>query len=247
VKQTLTGLIVVLLLASIVALAADKPSKSAANILIPRIKSDYAKALKDADAFYAKYAAPYQKARDKKIITAGNTAIRRLNAARKQVSEIDGIKMEKEIAIIRKSLDDQFGNTSKVTPKTSVLKACGVSFKGHTYLAIASKANWKEADALCKKMGGHLAYAETLEELAFIDKAFRGVQLWVGASDAHKEGDWRWGDRKPVDKNSWMESEPNNKGGSENYAALAAGKGPRLLIDVDLNYSSVVGFVCEWE
>jgi len=247
-KQTLTAPIVVFLLATIVALAADKASsKSDADILIGRIKVDYAKALKDADAFFAKYAAPYQKARDKKLITAGNTAIRRLNAARKDVSEIDGIKMEKEIAAIRKSLDAQFGQTPKVTPKVSVLKACGVSFKGHTDLAIASGVNWKEADALCKRMGGHLAYAETAEELAFIDKAFRGPGLWVGASDAHKEGDWRWGNNKPVGKNSWMKGEPNNKGGSENYAALASVEGPRLLIDARLNYGVVVGFICEWE
>ena len=197
-KQTLIALVVVLLFATIVILAAEKATeKSDADILIARIKADYAKDIKDADAFFKKYAAPYIKARDKKILTAGSKAIRRLTAARRDVSELGGIRMEKEIEKIRKSLDAQFGDAPKVTPKVSVLKACGVSFKGHTYLAIASGANWKEADAMCKKMGGHLACIETAEELLFLAKVFPDIRLWVGATDAHKEGDWRWVNRKP--------------------------------------------------
>ncbi|MBL7219940.1 MAG: hypothetical protein ISS69_07495 [Phycisphaerae bacterium] len=244
-KQTLTALLAVLLFATIVVLAAEKATeKSNADILIARIKADYVKDIKDADAFYAKYTAPQMKARNKKILTAGSKAIRRLTSARKGVSELDGIKMEKEIEKIRKSLDKEVG---KVVPAASVLKVCGISFKGHTYLAINSNANWKEADALCKKMGGHLAYIETAEELAFIAKAFRGVGLWVGATVAHKKRDWRWGNGKPIAKNFWMKGEPNNKGGDENYAALSAKVGQRLLIDAPLNYSSVVGFICEWE
>ena len=251
-KQTLTALLIVLLFATIVVLAAEKATeKSNADILIARIKGDYEKAINDADAFYEKFTAPtlkrYGDVRDKKILTAGSNAIRRLTAARREVSELGGIRMEKEIEKIRKSIDGKVGNAPKVTPKVSVLKACGVSFKGHTYLAIASGANWKEADAMCKKMGGHLAYAETAEELTFIAKAFRGVGLWVGATVAHKKGDWRWGNGKPIAKSLWHKGEPNNKGGDENYAALSSSKGERLLIDAPVNYSSVVGFICEWE
>ena len=246
-KQTLTALLVVLLFATIVVLAVEKATeKSDADIVIARIKADYVKALGDADAFYKKYTAPtlkrYGDARDKRIITAADNAIRRFNAARKEVSDLDGVKMEKEIAKIRKSLDAQFGDAPKVTPKTSVLKACGVSFKGHTYLAIASKANWKEADALCKKMGGHLVYIESAEEMLFIANTFRGW-IWVGASDAHKEGDWRWGNGKPVAKNLWRENEPSNYNGNEHCAILHS----KALHDTHSNYGGAVGFICEWE
>ena len=250
-KQTFTALLVVLLLATIVALAAEKAATSDADIVIARIEADYAKALRDADAFYKKYTAPtlkrYGDARDKRIITAGNNAIRRFNTARKEVSDLNAVKMEREIAKIRKSLDAQFGDAPKVTPNISVLKICGVSFKGHTYMVIGSKANWKEADSLCKKMGGHLAYIETTEEMAFLAKTFRG-DLWVGATDAHKEGDWRWGNRKPVAKNLWTKDQPSNDHGSAHYAGLWSRGEERMLNDFPLdNHSGMVGFICEWE
>ena len=241
-KQTLTALLVVLLFATIVVLAAEKATeKSNADILIARIKADYAKALRDADAFYEKFTAPQLKTRSNKILSEGSKAIRRLNAARKGVSELDGIKMEKEIEKIRESLDKKVG---KVTPKTFVLRVCGVSFKGHTYLAIASNANWKEADAMCKEMGGHLAYIETAEELVFLAKIFRG-NLWVGATDARKEGDWRWGNGRAVARGLWLNGEPSDHKGTENYAELKSFWGKRLLNDAQLNDSG--GFICEWE
>ena len=251
-KQTLTALLVVLLFATIVILAAEKATeKSDADIVIARIKADYVKALGDADAFYKKYTAPtlkrYGDARDKRIITAADNAIRRFNAARKGVSDLDGVKMEKEIAKIRKSLDAQFGEAPKVTLQPPVMKVCGASFKGHTYLAIASGANWKEAAELCKKMGGHLAYIETAEELAFLAKAFRGGALWVGATDAHKAGDWRWGNGKPLARNLWGQGEPGtNK--DEHYATLWSKGQERMLNDYPLDPGiSVTGFICEWE
>jgi hypothetical protein len=246
-KQTLTALLVVSLFATIVALAADKPpAKSDADILVARINADYATTIREADKFYAKYAAPYMKARDKKVLAAGNTAIRRLNAARKQVSELEGVRLEKEIARIRKSLDKQFGDVPKITPKMSVMKACGTTFKGHTYLAIASVADRTQAAAMCKKMGGHLVYIETQEELAFLRKMFR-ERFWVGATDAHMEGDWRWGNGKPVAKDLWLKDEPSDNNKTENFAELLI-RGERCgLNDLPVECIGVIGFICEWE
>jgi len=250
VKKTLTILVLVLLPAAIAGLAAEDAAKeSAADILIARISADYSKALEDADAIYAKSAAPvlkrYAHSRDQKILTAGNNAIRRLTSARKRASELDGVRMEQEIEKIRKSLDERIGDAPKVLPRTPAPEACGASFKGHTYLAIALKTNWKEAAAMCKKMGGHLAYLETEEELAFITKTFPNLRLWVGATDAHKEGDWRWGNRKPVARTLWSKVEPSRLAG-ENYALVFDGK-DRMLHDVTVNHSGVGGFLCEWE
>ena len=247
-KQTLTALLVVLLFATIVVLAVEKAAeKSNADILIARIKADYAKALKKADEAYVKNTAKWRITRDKRILGEVKKAIGRLNTARKGVSEIDGINMEKEIEKIRVSSNAQIGKEPIITPKISVLKACGVSFKGHTYLAITSNANWKEAAALCKKMGGHLVYIETAEESAFLTKTFREARLWVGATDAHKEGYWRWGNGKPIAKNLWHYLEPDNWQGKQDCAVLVSSKGLRLMCDMSFNHTSVIGFICEWE
>ncbi len=249
-KQTLTAMLLISLLATVVTVAAEKAAdRSASDILISRITGDYEKTVGDADSLYEKSIAPllkrYGDARDKRIITAGGNAIRRLNSARKVASELDGVRMEQEIAKIRKSIDDRCGNAPKVTPRASALKVCGVTFEGRTYLAIASNANWKEANAICRKMGGHLAYIETAEELTFLAKTFR-ANLWVGATDAHKQGSWRWGNRKPVTRNLWNEGEPSNLAG-EHYAALFTNSKGHMLHDIALNNRSVVGFICEWE
>ena len=96
---------------------------------------------------------------------------------------------------------------------------------------------------MCKKMGGHLAYIETVEELAFLAKVCRG-NIWVGATDAHKEGDWRWGNRKPVARNLWSKGNPS--GGVEHYAILMSYNGERMLNDGGLNHD-MDAFICEWE
>jgi hypothetical protein len=235
--------IALLLIASTSAVIAEVATKKTpADILIERVMGAYEKSVQDADDYYGKLAAPIQKRRDGKIVAAGDTAIKKLTTARRSVSEIDGIKLEQQISIVRKSLDEKVGDVPNVTRKAPVLAVCGVKFKEHTYLAFLSKANWKEANAMCKKMGGHLVYIETADEMAFIVKAFGG-RLWVGATDAHKEGDWRWGNRKPVGKSLWGAGEPNNSKKTQHSATLRRG----ALDDVALSEKTTVGFVCEWE
>jgi hypothetical protein len=267
-KQTLTALLVVLLFATIVVLAAERAAKrSADDVIIARMMRDYEEAVANAHALYDKSTAPmlkrYGKARDKNIIAAGSDAIKRFTATRRGASKQDGAMMEQEIEKVRQSIDDQVGNAPKVTPKaapkatpkatpkavpkatakTSVMVACSASFKGHTYMAINSTANWKTANAMCKKMGGHLVYIETADELTFLARAFRG-EVWVGATDKHKEGDWRWGNGRPVARDIWFKNEGKGKG--EDYAVLAPHDGQRLLRDVGSDRGAV-GFICEWE
>jgi hypothetical protein len=240
-KKITIALLLMALTAVVIAEVATK--KSPVDILIERVMGTYEKSVKDADDYYGKYAAPIQKRRDGKIIAAGDMAIKKLTAARRSVSEIDGIKLEQQIAVVRKSLDEKVGDIPTVTRKAPVLALCGVKYKGHTYLTIASNANWKEAVVLCKKMGGHLVYMETEEERVFLAKTFPGT-LWVGATDAHKEGDWRWGNGKPVAKYLWCKGQPQNARG-EDYGILHPSKG-RMLHDAVLSWP-VVGFICEWE
>jgi hypothetical protein len=241
-KKT-TMILLLMALTAVVVAEVTATKESPADILIQRVMGAYEKSVKDADDYYQERTDPAQIQRYGKIVKAGDIAIKKLNLAKRTVSEIEGIKLEQQIAIVRKSLDE-LGDVSKTTPKATVLAVCGVEFKGHRYLAIASNVNWKEAVVLCKKMGGHLAYVETADEAIFLAKNFRGY-LWVGATDAHKEGDWRWGNRKSVARNLWGKNEPNGRGG-ENYAVLVASAGGTLN-DCPLSSRSVVGFICEWE
>ena len=251
VKQKLTALIVVLLLAAIVVTGADKTTTEIAiDTLVTKITGDYDEALSKADKAYKKDAAPlvkrYEAIRRKKILLAGKTALRRLISAKGGLSELNRVKMDQAIAKISASLKKQIGDVRKNVPRAAVMKVCSVSFKGRIYLAVNSNVNWEEADALCKKMGGHLAYIETPQELFFLAKVSR-ARVWVGAKEVQKEGDWRWGNGKPVGKDFWCKTEPNNGGGRESHAMLEFWNGARMLCDIPLNYAGVTGFICEWE
>jgi len=239
-----TIILVILLVISSMVLAGD--SKSPVNLLIERVTVEYEKAVEYADKYYEKYTTPilkrYGDTRDKKILSAGNIAIQRLNSARRGTSELNSIKLEQEIEKIRKSLDERVGKAPKITRKVSVLAACGVKFKGHTYLAVVSPVKWEEAKNICKKMGGHLVYIETTEEMFFIEKLYGRFKMLIGATDEHKEGDWRWLNGIKVDKKFWDNEEPNG-GSSSNCAFHHDG----TFNDVSKSWKDSHGFICEWE
>jgi len=243
-KKLLMILFVLFLSAVVVAEVVKK--ESPLDTLIKRVIGDYGRSVQKADLDYKRFTAPifkrYGDIRDRRIITAGDSAIKRLEFVRKGASELDGIKMEQEIEKIRKSLDERVGKAPKVTRKVSILSACGSTFQGHTYLAIVGVVKWEEARDICKRMGGHLVYIETPGEMFFVNKLGKTLKLWVGATDEHKEGDWRWLNGKPVDKSLWGEGEPNG-GKRENCSFYNGGK----LNNLEYHVKFCHGFICEWE
>ena len=239
-KKTITLLLLISITTAIIAEVVEKPD--VVDVFIERVIGTYEKSIKNADKYYEKYTIPILKRRDGKIITAGNLAIQRLNSARKGTSELNNIKFEQEIEKIRKSLDELVGKAPKFTRKVSVLAACGKKFKEHTYLAIVARIGWQEANAMCKKMGGHLVYIETADEAFFLDKAYGFLQHWVGATDMHKEGDWRWLNGKTINKTLWKPGE-STRNTNDNCAMYKQGQ----LYDVPQAWNDVHGFICEWE
>lgn len=97
-------------------------------------------------------------------------------------------------------------------------------------------------------MGGRLAVVNDREALALIDE-MKGVQrLWLGATEEHQEGDWRWIDGTPLTIDAWGPRQPFNLFGKEHYLEI----GPEgWFNDVDVRGPTekfrINGFVCEWE
>jgi len=230
------------------ALAQTTKPKSPADIFIGRTTESYEKAIGDANAGYQKAVAPVLKRyggfRDRKILAAGNSAIKRLEAARKGASELDGIRMEQEIEKIRKSLDEKVGDAPKVARKGSILEVCGLKYKGHSYLPVYKQVTWKEANALCKKMGGHLAYIETAGEMKALTAVHNGkntkAAFWVGATS--NKGVWKWGNRKPVNPELWK----TGKTGDPSRPCARFSNGDLHPARENEKYL-LVGFICEWE
>ena len=91
----------------------------------------------------------------------------------------------------------------------------------------AAPLSWRSAEAHCVALGGHLATVPDANVARWIDERFARpggecVPLWIGLSDATREGAWQWADGSPASWQHWWANEPDDAGGSENCASLGA-------------------------
>lgn len=96
-------------------------------------------------------------------------------------------------------------------------------------------------------MGGYLTCIETKEEQEFITNLCDGRYLYLGATDEAKEDTWVWVNGSKWVYTAWMEGQPNNYGGDENYLATYDGGS---WVDVAAEGSGFwmpTGFICEWD
>jgi hypothetical protein len=154
------------------------------------------------------------------------------------------------------------------------------------YAVVPLVRTWPEARDICRANGGHLACIGSFEELEVVLSLMSAVTVgestyleasewnkmfWVGASDAPKEGDWRWLDGREVGSWLWLEatlteqgrprempwgaedrSQPSNNGGFEHCAALVhyrlepPGEGGFRWGLMDWYSGFPARFICEW-
>ena len=80
------------------------------------------------------------------------------------------------------------------------------------------KLDWYDAEAFCKKEGGHLASvtSEATNEYIFEGKRERSLaNIWLGGSDQPMEGVWKWSDGTPWKFELWNDKEPSKGGGQD--------------------------------
>ncbi|RFC64145.1 DUF1929 domain-containing protein [Fulvimarina endophytica] len=78
-----------------------------------------------------------------------------------------------------------------------------------------------EAKAEAERMGGKLVEIGSAEENAFVHKTFGGEdRIWLGLSDAVTEGVWQNGSGKAAGYLNFAPGEPNDYGGSEDFAEM---------------------------
>ena len=95
------------------------------------------------------------------------------------------------------------------------MTACGNDWEehgDHCYLWSEEKMSWDDAEAFCKRKGGHLASVTSEDINAFVlqEKMLRNLEhLWIGGSDKENEGVWRWSDGSPWNYTNWYPGQPN--------------------------------------
>ena len=217
---------------------AGEPGNQAADKVVTSVMEEFDKAKTDADQKFEKATASFQTVRFKAVERAGKTAtakLERLQADSKKSGSDLGVEAAKQ------GIEDV--DTAVQNAKLSMVRLDKLvrTFKGHSYLAVLSPAiSWKDADKLCKDMGGHLAYIETKEKMDFL-KTGMYTELWVGGGKS--KGQWLWQNGKVVDESFWFKDRPLKPENGRDYLIL--------LHDGLENHMNVSdwpkGFICEWE
>lgn len=111
-----------------------------------------------------------------------------------------------------------------LVPLPTILATAVSPINGHTYHLI-SGGSWTAAEAAAVQLGGHLATVRSQAEHDWLVQNFHNYQgtdidLWIGFNDAAVEGTFVWSSGEPVTYTNWDLNEPNNSGGTEDYANL---------------------------
>jgi hypothetical protein len=100
---------------------------------------------------------------------------------------------------------------------------------GIRYVAV-NATTWTAAEALAVSLGGHLVSISDADEQDFVWQNFRALggvdrRIWIGFSDRTTEGTFEWSDGTAAKYTNWNAGEPNNSGGTEDYAEMLGSTG----------------------
>ncbi|XP_066572231.1 lactose-binding lectin l-2 isoform X2 [Amia ocellicauda] len=117
-----------------------------------------------------------------------------------------------------------------------IARECGcpvgwAGFKDHCFEYVEEKKAWIDAELHCQKLGGNLASVHTPAEntflLAQIDQHHNETdtpKVWLGGSDAHKEGVWLWNDGTPLVYTNWNHGQPDDEAGLAHCLEMNVGE-----------------------
>jgi hypothetical protein len=98
---------------------------------------------------------------------------------------------------------------------------------GHIYYLLAA-SSWEKAERKASELGGHLVTVNDQAENSWVMATFGSSggeprNIWIGLSDAQREGVFTWASGEPLAYTNWRPGQPDNAGGAEHYAHIWAG------------------------
>ncbi|XP_025313114.1 CD209 antigen-like protein C isoform X1 [Canis lupus baileyi] len=87
-------------------------------------------------------------------------------------------------------------------------------FQESCYFFSQTQNTWKESISACQNLRAQLVIINSTEEQKFLKSwnTRNNQRTWIGLSDHHNEGSWKWVDNTPLQLSFWKEGEPNNHG-----------------------------------
>lgn len=117
---------------------------------------------------------------------------------------------------------------------------------GHYYY-IFEADSWIEANAWCKKNGGHLATLTSEAENKFAYEYMKSLKIddaFFGLTDEETEGVWKWVTGEAFDYSNWDSGQPDNRWGEQHYAWFNDGA-PNYIWDDTDDHGGY--YICEWD
>ena len=151
---------------------------------------------------------------------------------------------------------------------SNMIPADAVKFNNKYYKVFSDAYTWHQARDECQKLGGRLAEVYDEDENQFLCSLVKKAsptlrEVWLGATDEQREGDWVWGTGRKLRENArkligafdkWGPKQPNNKGLNEHYLILIMDfQGDPQWAETWSDQPDQAlaphrpGFVCEWD
>ena len=124
---------------------------------------------------------------------------------------------------LRKNIHIQINIKTLFTASSCSFGWTSFPHTGGCYKHFPSKVTWHEAEKSCKSLGGDLPSITDKATNDFLAK-LNGMPSWIGLRQHPNEGSWTalgaWTDGSPWCFQSWLEGEPNDDGGLEDFAQI---------------------------
>lgn len=121
-------------------------------------------------------------------------------------------------------------------------------FNAKWYRVYLERMSWPNARQKCAAVGGQLAVIPDQPTWEFIKTLTQGASLWLVATDEQTEGVWKWIDGTPVTLKPWLQGQPDNHKGNDNYLSIYQNNWNDTPKDGEfMKRQFVVGYICEWK
>lgn len=118
-------------------------------------------------------------------------------------------------------------------------------FQGRWFKVLEGRMGWDTAKRKCESLGGRLAVVPNQVTWAFLSTKIGNSMVWLGASDADAEGQWKWVDGTPLNFSAWTPGQPNNQENEDYLHTWKDGWNDNQR-DGRWGDNYVGGCVCEW-
>jgi len=265
-----TAVIAILAATAIFTAEGAAERKSAYEKRIDKIMDDYVTAIRSVENSFDKKLAPVTKSlrarRNAAVAKAGQVLLAKLDRAARHAKRMKWVSevtlAEAKLAEFKKHVEQlktahpvrpAAADKPKPAPREQVM-ASHVTYRGHRYLAIMGKCTLYKARDVCRKLGGHLVYLDSAQEMSFLQSEMPcKFTLWVGAADTNGKDNWIWLNGKRLNPKYWANGWPKRsctrleaktrKDGISHVRAALHSSG--LLSRSEKE--TCKGFICEWD